>query len=154
MKKALLVVDVQEDFIKDYQEKNKIINMFNKYIDEYNNNKLDVVYIKTVFPNSLFRRKIYGYVISGTKGAKIPNSINVVSEGIFQKKSADAFKNSLLVKYLRAKGIGQVDIIGLNKIMGLSASKKVAEKFGFKANLLESDNLYNIENKDDRKLVG
>ena len=151
MKKALLVIDTQEDFIKEYKDKNRfeLIQTINKYINEYDKNNLEVVYIKTVLPNSFFRRKFYGYTISGTKGAKIPSNINIVSEEIFRKKSGDAFKNSLLIKYLRSKGICKVDIIGIDKIGGVTKSKLSALKFGFKAEVLD----ININNKENKKLV-
>lgn len=151
MKKALLVIDTQEDFIKEYKDKNRfeLIQTINKYINEYDKNNLEVVYIKTVLPNSFFRRKFYGYTISGTKGVKIPSSINIVSDEIFEKKSGDAFKNSLLIKYLRSRGICKVDIIGIDKIGGLTKSKLSALKFGFKAEVLD----ININNKENKKIV-
>lgn len=151
MKKALLVIDTQEDFIKEYKDKNRfeLIQTINKYINEYDKNNLEVVYIKTVLPNSFFRRKFYGYTISDTKGVKIPSSINIVSDEIFEKKSGDAFKNSLLIKYLRSRGIYKVDIIGIDKIGGVTKSKLSALKFGFKAEVLD----ININNKENKKIV-
>lgn len=153
MKKALLVIDVQEDFINEYKNKNKIIGIINKYINEYNENGSEIVYIKTVLPNSFFRRKFYGYTISGTKGSKIPSNINIVSESIFYKKSGNAFNNSLLIKYLRAKGVGKVDIIGINKIGGVTKTKNKAEKFDLKSELLDSDISFSRDNKSNEKLV-
>ena len=69
MKKALLVTDTQEDFIKEYKDKNRfeLIEIINKYINEYVKNNLEVVYIKTVLPNSFFRRKLCSFLICSSR---------------------------------------------------------------------------------------
>ncbi|NRT88346.1 isochorismatase family protein [Clostridium beijerinckii] len=64
MKKALLIIDAQEDFIGEQRNKERfnfedvdnLINNINKKIMFYQRNKDIVIYIASVLPNNFFIR--------------------------------------------------------------------------------------------------
>ena len=81
-KKALVVIDIQNDITKNYKE---IIDKVNKAIDWAVNNEIHVVYIRhenlsdgtrTFKPN--------------TRGAELVPEMKIVSENIFTKSKGNA----------------------------------------------------------------
>lgn len=85
MKKALLVIDIQNDFLGENRNKNKfsyknvdqlILNINNnveKNIEEGN----EIIYIAHVLDNTFISRKLFGYAISGTEGAQLCSNLKV-----------------------------------------------------------------------------
>ncbi|NRT70965.1 isochorismatase family protein [Clostridium beijerinckii] len=67
MKKALLIIDAQEDFIGEQRNKERfnfedvdnLINNINKKIIFYQRNKDIVIYIASVLPNNFFYKKFF-----------------------------------------------------------------------------------------------
>lgn len=67
MKKALLIIDAQEDFIGEQRNKERfnfedvdnLINNINKKIIFYQRNKDIVIYIASVLPNNFFIRSFW-----------------------------------------------------------------------------------------------
>lgn len=144
MKKALLVIDAQEDFIGDQRNKQKfnyddvdeLINNINEKIKMYKKNGDEVIYIAEVLPNKLFYRKFFGFGISGSVGSKIHSRIEIVSENYFEKQFANAFTNKNLLKFIREKKIEQVELIGVDGSGCISETAKGAIKAGLKVTVL------------------
>jgi len=140
MNKALLVVDAQEDFIGE-QRSNKKFNYYdvdeltiniNRKIEEYNSQNKVVIYIAHVLPSSFFNRKFIGYGISGTSGAKICENIKIVCNHYFEKQTANAFKNTNLVKFVHENQISQIEIVGMDIGGSISETAKGALDLGLK----------------------
>ena len=97
MKKALLVVNAQEDFIGEQRSKKKfnyydvdelVLNINNK-IEEYKADNKCVAYIAHVLPSNFFNKKFIGYGIVGTSGAKICENIKIVCDHYFEKSEIE-----------------------------------------------------------------
>ena len=78
MKKALLVIDAQDDFIGEQRSKKKfdyendmdeMIDNINEAITSYCERNEEVIYIAHVLPSSYINRKFVGYGIAGSEGA-------------------------------------------------------------------------------------
>ena len=144
MKKALLVIDAQEDFIGDqrnkqkfnYEDVDELVNNINEKIRMYEKNGDEVIYIAEVLPNKLFYRKFFGVAISGSVGSKIHKGIKIVCENYFEKQFANAFKNKNLLKFIRAKKIGEVELIGVDGFGCVTRTAKGAIKLGLKVTIL------------------
>lgn len=147
MRKALLVIDAQDDFIGEQRSKKKfdyeddideLIGNINEAITCYCNNNDEVVYITHVIPSSYINRKFIGYGIAGTEGAKINEKIKIVSENYFEKQTPNAFKNNNLVKFIRENGISEVEIIGCDVCGAVSATAKGAVELGLKVSVMRN----------------
>ena len=146
MNKALLIVNAQEDFIGEQRSKDKfdyydvdelIININNK-IEKYKADNQYVVYISHVLPSSLFNRKFVGYGISGTYGAKICKDIKIVCDHYFEKQTANAFKNTNLVKFMHESEISQIEIAGIDVGGSISETARGALDLNLKVSIENS----------------
>ena len=144
MKKALLVIDAQEDFIGEQRNKNKfnyedadeLVKNINDKIRTYEKNKDEVIYIANVLPNNFLNKKFFGYGIAGSKGAKFDKRIRIVSENYFEKQVGNAFKNNNLVKFIKNNAISEVELIGVDGIGCVFKTAKGAIKTGLKVTIL------------------
>lgn len=147
MRKALLVIDAQDDFIGEQRSKKKfdydddideLIGNINETITSYYEENHEVVYIAHVIPSSYINRKFIGYGIAGSEGAKINEKIKIVSENYFEKQTPNAFKNNNLVKFIKENGISEVKIIGCDVCGSVSASAKGAIELGLKVSVMRN----------------
>lgn len=143
MKKALLVIDAQEDFIGEqrnkkrfnYEEVDELVRNMNNKIRIYEKNKDEVIYIAHVLTSSFFNKKIFGYGIAGSFGAKIDKRIRIVSENYFEKQFANAFKNNNLIKFIKDNKISEVELIGVDGTGCIAGTAKGAVGIGLKVTI-------------------
>lgn len=144
MKKALLVIDAQEDFIGEqrnkkrfnYEDVDELVKNMNNKIKTYEKNKDEVVYIAHVLSSSIWNKKIFGYGIAGSFGAKIDKRIKIVSENYFEKQFSNAFKNNNLTKFIKDNKISEVELIGVDGTACIAATAKGAVELGLKVTVL------------------
>lgn len=144
MKKALLVIDAQEDFIGDqrnkqkfnYEDVDELINNINEKIRMYEKNGDEVIYIVEILPNKLFYRRFFGFGISGSVGSKIHKRIEIVSENYFEKQFPNAFTNKNLLKFIKEKKIDEVELIGVDGSGCVSRTAKGAIRAGLNVTIL------------------
>jgi len=144
MKKALLVIDAQEDFIGEqrnnkkfnYEDVDELVKNINEKITIYEKNKDEVIYIANVLPNNFFYNKFFPYGITGSKGAKIDKRIKIASENYFEKQVGNAFKNNNLVKFIKENKISDVELIGVDGIGCVFKTAKGAMNIGLKVAIL------------------
>ena len=154
MKKALLVIDLQEEYFENQDSfKNQFkLDMSNfhqrtfKSVDEYMNsvNKIiekeqslgtEIIYIQEVLPNKVFFRKFFGHSIEGTPGVELHHSLKKVNDTVFTKAFGDAFTNRKLKKYLKENGIEEIYIVGCDSTKCASFTAKGAIKNGIKVSM-------------------
>lgn len=145
MKKALLVIDAQDDFIGEQRSKKKfdyendmdeMIDNINEAITSYCERNEEVIYIAHVLPSSYINRKFVGYGIAGSEGAKINEKIKIVSENYFEKQTPNAFKNNNLVKFIKENEINEIEIVGCDACGAVSATAKAAVDMGLKVSVM------------------
>ncbi len=144
MKKALLVIDAQEDFIGEQRNKKKfnyedvddLVKNINNKIITYEKNIDEVIYIANILPNNFFYKKFFGYGITGSRGARFDKRIKIVSGNYFEKQVGNAFRNNNLVKFIKDKGIDEVELVGVDEIGCVFKTAKGAIELGLKVTLL------------------
>jgi len=144
MRKALLVIDAQEDFIGEQRNKNKfnyddvdeLVKNINDKIRTYEQNMDEVIYIANVLPNNLFNKKIFRYGIAGSKGVKFDKRIKIVSENYFEKQVGNAFKNNNLVKFVKDNEISDVELVGVDGVGCVFRTAKGAIEIGLKVTIV------------------
>jgi nicotinamidase-related amidase len=120
-KTALLVLDMQEDFLGDkakmpinQEQIPAITAVVNSLIDEFEKNGQPIIYIKSEFPKIAIGNRIRNHAaIKGSPGTDIYKKIRISGDAIFSKKVPDAFSNPDFEKYLAANQINRLVITGV-----------------------------------------
>ena len=103
-KKALVVIDIQNDITKHYRD---IIDKLNAAIDWAVEQKMDVVYIKhnNLSPGTRTFKP-------DSKGAELVPELKIVSNKVFVKMKANALTSEGFSAYIRENGINEFFITG------------------------------------------
>ena len=103
-KKALVVIDIQNDITRHYRD---IIEKLNAAIDWAVRSDMDIVYIQ--HNNLSAGTRTFK---PGTKGAELVPELKVVSDNIFVKSKSNALTSEAFSDYIRANGISEFFIAG------------------------------------------
>jgi len=158
LKKALLVVDIQNDFCPGgalgISAGDKIIPVINKYIEIFSKNKLAIFFSRDWHPKKTVHFKKFGgtwpvHCVENTQGAsfhpklKIPKEAIILSKGIDpQEDSYSAFEardacGQSLGNLLKIFGVEEIYIAGLATDYCVKYSALDALKNGFKVKVLK-----------------
>ena len=139
MKTALLVIDMQNDYLWENRKKifsydtARLTASVNALVRRY---RL-VIYIRHIIQNLPTNRLLFGYSIAGTEGAELYGRLDIVSDYCFDKYFGNAFTNRALGKLLREQGVETVHLCGLDECGCVAATALGAVKRGFKAEILK-----------------
>ncbi|MBI5074326.1 MAG: cysteine hydrolase [Nitrospirae bacterium] len=120
--KALLVIDVQEDYTGAksktplFKNVDGQIAAINGLIDTASKSGMQVVYIRQLFDNNLMTRRFIGRTIEGLPGAELDSRIKVINDNDFTKKISDAFSNPRLDDFLRSRQVDELYLTGLDGV--------------------------------------
>lgn len=103
-RKALVVIDIQNDITKHYRD---IMEKLNEAVDWAVESGIEVVYIQH---NNLSEGT--RTFKPGTKGAELVPELKVVSDNIFVKTKANALTSEAFSDYIRENGIKEFFITG------------------------------------------
>ena len=117
--KALLVIDVQDVYLKRYKDLSFIDNI-NRKINDAKQNGECIIYIQNVGP---FKSNGPEY--------KFCDGLNIVSDTMFVKKKPNAFANSALLTYLRNGNIDELELVGIDGAICVYHTAKGAIDNGF-----------------------
>ena len=154
MKKALLVIDMQNDYLWEgrkkkfsYKDVDRLVTNTNNQINKYNTDDCEIIYIAQIIPNVWWGRMFFGFSIKGTEGAKLYSKVNLISKNYFEKTFSDAFTNKEFVKFVTEKNINSVAICGIDEGGCVSATAKGALKHGLSVEILTNsiDTCYPIK---------
>lgn len=117
MKKALLVIDMQEVSVgKNHAEYFKydssLLSAVNRVIDDNKNNV--VVYIRNVMKKNLLNKLAPFRAYEGSKEIELAEGLHIVSDNIFDKYTGDAFSNKKLCEYLKSNNITEIEVVGVD----------------------------------------
>lgn len=174
-KKALLIVDVQNDFCPGgalaVPDGDKVVPVLNKYVKKFSGKDLPIFASRDWHPKKTGHFKKYGgewppHCVQNTKGArfhpklKLPKDTIILSKGMDPKKdSYSAFQavdpNGVeFLKVLKILGVGELFVGGLATDYCVKFSVLGALKFGFKTSLLiDAIKGVNIKPGDSEKAI-
>lgn len=121
MKTALIVIDMQNDYLYKKRKKQfsydteKLVNSVNALINEYHTNGCDVIYIRHIIQNLPTNKLLFGYSIYGTEGAELYGGLDIVSDYCFDKLVGDALSNRNLLKMIKEKDYNELHLCGLDE---------------------------------------
>ena len=103
-KKALVVIDIQNDITKHYRD---IIDNINEAINWASENSMEIVYIQ--HNNLSAGTRTFK---PGTKGEELVPELKIVSDHIFVKTKANALTSEEFSEFIRSKDIREFYIAG------------------------------------------
>lgn len=157
-KKALLVIDVQEDFTgktakppMPYKGSKEKILKINTVIKKFADKKYDVIYIKQQY-DSLYGKTVSklflgATAIQGNPGAEIDDRVLIVSSNMFTKSISDAFSNKKFEKFLIDHSIDELYLVGLDAQYCVHLTAKGALNRSYKVNIIQDAVLLQAEDK-------
>jgi nicotinamidase-related amidase len=140
-KKALVVIDIQNDITKNYKE---IIDNVNRLIDWAVENQIHVVYIRhynlsdgtrTFKPN--------------TRGSELVPDMKLVSTNIFEKSKGNALTSEGFADFIKRNEISEFYISGADAIACVKSTVFNMRKENYKVTVLSDC----ITSYDKRKIV-
>ena len=143
-KKALIVIDMQNDYLWDkrkdmfsYNTK-QLVNSVNNAILSYSEKGYDIIYIAQMFPNIITNKWFIGFSIKGTEGAELYPEMKVVSNLYFEKNLPDTYTSKPFREHMKQQGYTEVVLCGLDECGCVGATAKGAVKTGVKVYMLEN----------------
>jgi len=156
-RKALLVIDVQEDFTgtsagekSPYEDAGPVISSINNAIADAVKKGYPVIYIRQEFSGwgELISRTIMnGKALKGSAGARTDDRILKVSDNDFSKGRADAFSNPALGEFLVANHVNELYLSGLDAEFCVHSTARGALNRGYAVNMLTDSLLLSRKNK-------
>ncbi len=128
LKKALVVIDIQNDITKNYKN---IIGNINKAIDWAVDNDIHVVYIRhynlsdgtrTFKPN--------------TRGAELVPDLKIVSDNVFTKVKGNALTSDEFANFTRKNGIEEFFLTGADATACVKSTSYNLAKAGYAVTVL------------------
>ena len=104
MKKALVVIDIQNDITRHYRD---IIDKLNTAVSWAEESGMEIVYIQ--HNNLSAGTRTFK---PGTKGAELVSELKIVSDHIFVKTKANALTSEKFSEFIQAKDIREFYITG------------------------------------------
>lgn len=142
MRTALLVIDMQNDYLYEKRKKRfsynteHLVSAVNTLIHSYKKDGCDFIYIRHIIQNLPTNRLLFGYSIAGTKGAELYDGLDIVSEYSFDKLVGDALSNRALRSFLKDRGCDTLYLCGLDACGCVAATAFGAVKRGIQAYIL------------------
>lgn len=127
-RKALVVIDIQNDITKHYRD---IIDNVNSAIDWAMKQGMAVVYIK--HNNLSAGTRTFK---PGTKGAELAPELKVVSDNIFVKTKANTLTSEAFSEFIRTNGIDEFYIIGADATACVKSTCFNMTKAGFTVHVI------------------
>ena len=154
-KKALVVIDIQNDITKNYKE---IIDNINNAIDWAVKNEIPAVYIRhynlsdgtrTFKPN--------------TRGSELVSDMKIVSKNIFEKSKGNALTSEEFVDFIKKNEISEFYITGADAIACVKSTVFNLCKANYKVNVISDcitsydkrkiDEMLNYYEKNGSKII-
>jgi len=125
--KALLVIDMQEDYIGETRNVERfpyqseiLISRINQRIQDFNNERNLVIYILNRF---FYQSKKFT--------PQLVKGLHIVSDHIFIKNRVSCFHNSELIRSLHENNVTELEMIGVDGNYCVAASARAGVKNGF-----------------------
>jgi nicotinamidase/pyrazinamidase len=159
-RKALLVIDVQEDFTGrtakapfPYKNSKELTASINRFIKNASDQGYIIVYIRQEFVGFMGKMisRIFsrGTAIRGNPGTEIDSRISIVNDNIFPKPKGDAFSNPELGKFLTEHRVNELYLTGLDAQFCVFMTARGALNRGYRVNVVTDCIALRVEKKWD-----
>jgi len=128
MKKALVIIDIQNDITKNYKD---IIGNINNAIDWAVHQRIHVVYIRHENLSDGTRS-----FKPNTRGAELVSDLKMVSNHIFTKTKGNALTSEEFADFITKNGIDEFYITGADAIACVKSTSYNLAKSNYQVNVL------------------
>ena len=142
MKKALVIIDIQNDITKNYKD---VIDNINAAIDWAVANGIHVVYIRHEYLSDTMKK-----FKPNTFGSELASDLKVVSDNIFTKHKQDALSSEAFVEFINENEIGEFFLVGADAIACVKSTCYNLCKANYQVNVLSDC----VTSYDKRKIDG
>lgn len=147
-KKALLIIDIQEDYTGTtakppfpYKDSERLITTVNKLIEKASEENIIIIYIRQEFDGFIGRAvsKLVGHgtAIKGKPGTEFDKRINIMSSHSFTKSMPDAFTNPKFEVFLNEQQVNELYLVGLDAAGCVYYTAKGALKRGYSVSIIK-----------------
>lgn len=142
-KKALLVIDMQNDYLGTKRkamfsyDSAELTASVNRVIHRYQNDGADIIYIAHILPNIATNRWFIGFSIKGTEGAKLYDGLDIVSDLYFEKNLSNTYTAKRFREYMKEQKYDEVALCGLDECGCVGKTALGAAKTGVRVVMLE-----------------
>ena len=142
-KKALIVIDMQNDFLWDKRkamfdyDTQKLTVAVNERIRSFQQQGADVIYIAHILPNIVTNRLFIGFSIRGTDGAELYKGVDIVSDLYFEKNLSNTYTAKKFREHMQKQAYSEIYICGLDLCGCVGATALGAAKTCKKVTLLQ-----------------
>ena len=123
MKKALVVIDLQNDITKNYRE---IIDSVNAVVEWAEKRQIIIIYIR--HENITAATRTFK---PGTKGAELVSELRVVSDNIFVKTKSSALTSEDFTEFVSQNGIDEFYVCGADAVACVKSTCYNMRKSGY-----------------------
>jgi nicotinamidase-related amidase len=127
-KKALVIIDIQNDITKNYKD---IIGNINKAVDWAAKNNIHVIYIK--HENLSAGSKV---LKPNTFGSELAIDLKIVSKNVFTKNKSNVLTSEEFTDFIRKNDIGEFYITGADATICVKSSCYNLRKADYDVNVL------------------
>ncbi len=136
MKKALLIIDIQNDYFEhgtmpltgSFAASNNAKNV----LETFRNSNLPIIHIQHIAT-----RPTATFFLPGTQGAEIHDSVKPLeTEKVIVKHYPNSFRDTELFEYLKDNEIIDLAICGMMTHMCIDATVRAAKDYGFSITLI------------------
>lgn len=127
-KKALVVIDIQNDITKNYKE---IIDNINAAVDWAVNNEVHVVYIR--HENLSEGTRTFK---PGTRGAELAPEMKIASDNVFIKCKGNALSSEAFADFIRENEVTEFYIAGADAVACVKSTCFNMRKAGYGVSVL------------------
>lgn len=139
-KKALVIIDIQNDITKNYKD---ILDNINKAIDWAVNNTIHVIYIRHEFLSDTMRK-----FKPDTYGSELVSDMKIVSKNIFTKNKENALSSEDFTDFISKNEICDFYIAGADAVACVKSTCYNLRKANYGVNVLSDC----ITSYDKRKI--
>lgn len=143
-KKALLVIDVQENLLdsnsKWHMEPASVssfIANLNKSISFFKENDLPVLYTENLWTNPILNMISGNVCKKGGKGSGIDKRVLRANDVVYEKSKMSVFSNKELVQFLKGNAVSELYITGLFAEACIKATVKDAIRQNYQVTIIE-----------------
>lgn len=137
MKKALIVIDLQNDYFcggnMELQEINKALIQTNKLIEYARKEKYKIYFVQ-----HFATKDDATFFVKNTKGVELNKDLDIQDDVIIEKNYPNSFRNTILKNELDKENISELIICGAMTHMCIDSSVRAAFDLGYKI-LVASD---------------
>jgi nicotinamidase-related amidase len=136
MKKALIIIDIQNDYFKDgkmaLEGSDDACKNARYVLDKFRADDLPVIHIQHVAA-----RPEATFFLPGTNGAEIHETVKPLrTEKVITKHYPNSFRDTELLEYLKEKQITDLIICGMMTHVCVDSTTRAAKDFGFNITLI------------------